>query len=68
MSEVFDEVKKHIKDFKAEEEQLKTEIKIKQTRLDEIQQKKMQLILLIANKELYEEIFGKIEVDKNGKN
>lgn len=59
---VFKETKDYIESIIKRERQLETEIQIRAKELNELRDRKIQLILLIANQEIYETIFGKIDI------
>lgn len=54
----FKEIYKQLKKALAYEGRIRMEIKLKQEELEKIQKQKMGLILAIANKDLYNNIFG----------
>lgn len=58
---VFKETKDYIESLIKRERQLETEIQVRTKELNELREKKVQLILLIANQNIYESIFGKID-------
>jgi len=56
----FDEIYRELKLGLYREKQLETEILIKQHELEEIREQKTKLIIAIANKDLYQRLFGRI--------
>ena len=62
--EKFDEIYRELKLGLYHEKQLETEILIKQHELDLIREKKTKLIIAIANKEMYNQLFGEEQNDK----
>ena len=54
----FAKIYNQLKDALAYEGRLKMDIKLTQEKLEKLQQQKMELILAIANKDLYNKIFG----------
>lgn len=55
--EKFEEIVKQLKLGLQYEKQLETEIKLKQLELEKIREQKIQLIIAIANKDLYQRLF-----------
>ena len=66
-NKVFKETKDYIESIIKRERQLETEIQIRTKELNELREKKVQLILLIANQNIYESIFGKIDTKEEKK-
>ena len=62
--EKFDEIYRELKLGLYHEKQLETEILIKQHELDLIREQKTKLIIAIANKEMYNQLFGEEQNDK----
>ena len=62
--EKFDKIYRELKLGLYHEKQLETEILIKQHELDLIREQKTKLIIAIANKEMYNQLFGEEQNDK----